>query len=147
MYRKKRHPKIYIFIGIAVVALPLVSFIYSYVTLNLWISADAHKLESYPHILVKDGQVVPHVQEHDESIRNLEQALIQYNTSENRIVVILSRSNIKFNLLRTKAYVKLFLQTALPTDSTQTSKIKLLNILVRRDGQWVVDRLQNLSIE
>ncbi len=147
MYRKKRLPKSYIIVGLAVVALPVIYFIYSYVTLNLWISADAHQLESYPRVLVKNRQIVYHDKKHDENIRNLEQVLIQSNMSDNRIVLLLSRSDIKFNLLGTKAYAKLFLQTALPTDPTQTSKIKLLNILIKREGRWVVDRVQNLSIE
>ena len=147
MYRKKGLPKSYIIVGLAVVALPVIYFIYSYVTLNLWISADAHQLESYPHVLVKNKQIVYHDQKYNENIRNLEQVLIQSNTSDNRIVLLLSRSDIKFNLLGTKAYVKLFLETALPTDPTQTSKIKLLNILIERDDRWTVDRVQNLSIE
>ncbi len=147
MYRKKGLPKTYIIVGLAIVALPVIYFIYSYVTLNLWISADAHQLESYPHILVKNRQIVYHDQKHDENTRNLEQVLIQSNMSDNRIVLLLSRSDVKFNLLGTKAYVKLFLETTLPTDPTQTSKIKLLNILVKRDGRWAVDRVQNLSIE
>ncbi len=147
MYRKKGLPKTYIIVALMVIALPVIYFIYSYVTMNLWISADAHQLESYPHLLVKDKQIVHEYQNHDDDIRNLEQVLIQSNTSDNRIVLLLSRSDIKFNLLRTKAYVKLFLQTSLPTDPTQTSKIKLLNILIKRNGRWVVDRVQNLSIE
>lgn len=147
MYRKRGFPTSYIIIGLAVVALPLIYFIYAYVALNLWISDDAHRLESYPTVLVLDREVVRDHLSHDEDIRNMEQALIRSNTSDNRIVLCLSRSDVKFNLLRTKAYVKLFLQTALPTDPTQTSKIKLLNILKKRDGNWVVDRTQNLSIE
>lgn len=147
MYRKKGLPKSYLIVGLAIVALPVIYFIYSYVTLNLWISADAHQLESYPHVLVKDKQMVHDYQNHDAETRELEQVLIQSNTSDNRIVLLLSRSDIKFNLLGTKAYVKLFLETALPTDPTQTSKIKLLNILIERDDRWAIDRVQNLSIE
>jgi hypothetical protein len=147
MYRRKALSKRYIIIGLVVVAVPVLYVIYAYISLNLWISADANRLESYPRVLVRNKQVVGEYKGHSEDIRNLEQALIRSNTADNRIVLCLSRSDIKFNLLGTKAYVKLFLQTALPADPTQTSKVKLLNILAKRNGRWVVTGTQNLSIE
>jgi len=46
-----------------------------------------------------------------------------------------------------KAYVKIFLKTAIPSDRTKTTGIKVLNVLVKRGEIWKVLSMQDLSIE
>ena len=121
--------------------------IYNYLSLNLWIGDDAGQLQPYPRVLIRDEQ--PLYRNHpvpDAQTRLIEEALVEANARD-RIVLNLSRSEIQFNLFHTKAYVKVYLRTAIPRDRQKTTGIKTLNILVKKDDSWRVQTTQDISIE
>jgi hypothetical protein len=129
-----------------VVLLPVSYSAYGYISFNMWLSADSKVLESYPTILVKKGSVTAEDDPWDKNIRMIDKAIIQRN-SMGRLVVLLSRSEVRYNFFRTRAYVKIFLETALPNDPNRTAKVKALNVLVREQGKWHVRTIQDIAIE
>ena len=120
---------------------------YCYLSLNLWISDDAGLLQPYPRTLIVDEQSAylknpaP-----DEATRQIEEAIVQANAKD-RIVLNLSRSEIRYNFSKKKAYVKVYLRTAFPSDRTKTASIKILNTLIWKRNQWKVQTTQDISIE
>ena len=122
-------------------------FLYRFVRFNLWISKDAGLLQSYPRILIQEGLDISDTNPiSDRQARLIEKTIIRTNTKD-RIVLHLSRSDIRYNPFRTKSYVKVFLQTTLPGDRTKTTSIKFLNVLVRRNDSWRVRSTHDISIE
>lgn len=120
---------------------------YSYLSLNLWISDDAGILHPYSRTLIVDEQPAwiknpaP-----DEPTRQIEEALVLSNAKD-RIVLNLSRSEIRYNFSKKKAYVKVYLRTAFPSDRAKTASIKILNTLIWIKDHWKVQTTQDISIE
>jgi hypothetical protein len=145
--QKKRHTKRLLLVAaIVVVLLPIAYLIYGYVSFNVWLSEDSGALESYPTVLVKKGEVLREDDPWDKNAQMIDMAITQRN-SMGRLVVLLSRSEIRYNLFRTRAYVKIFLETSLPNDVQRTAKVKALNVLAREKGKWHVRAIQDIAIE
>ncbi|MBN1900526.1 hypothetical protein JW926_04285 [Candidatus Sumerlaeota bacterium] len=143
--RKKKKALLILFLSLIVLVSAFIA--YRFIAFNLWITSDAGVLQPYPRVLILN-EIMNHDNELilDKNIAGIEEAIINAN-SQDRIVLNLSRSDIRFNLLRTKSYVKVFLQTAIPNDRSKTTCIKFLNILTRRNDGWKVRSTQDISIE
>lgn len=123
--------------GIAVVVVIAGLYLYDYIRINLWIDRDAGQLEGYPVRLIEEGKEVAHsADEHEQQISRL---LIAKMREGQRNVVTLSRSEIKYNLLRTRAYVKGFLETALPDRPEPRSRLKFSQRFRRASQGWQLD--------
>lgn len=145
--KRKKRIRLYIAAGIVIILIIVGFFIFRYVSMNLWIANDADQLKPYPRTLVENGKnLLKNEKPASERIHSIEQALIISNAKD-RIVINLSRSEIRFNLLGNKAYVKIFLKTAIPGDRNKTTSIKFLNILRKTRSSWKVQTAQDLSIE
>jgi len=121
--------------------------VYNYLNFNLWVGEDAGQLQPYPRVLIEDEQSL-HLKNpaSDQTVQLIEDAIIMANAKD-RIVLNLSRSDIRFGLFGNKAYVKVFLRTAIPKDRARATSIKTLNILVKRKDKWRVQTTQDISIE
>jgi hypothetical protein len=107
---------------------------YDYVRINLWISRDAGQFGDYPVQLVRDKEIViPEAGRHTDLDKRIVEEL-----SRNRNVVNLSRLEIKENLLGTRAYAKVLLETAAPDNSEVRSTLKLVCIFRRNNGAWTL---------
>lgn len=143
--KSRKRKIIYLIVG----AILLISAViaYRFIQFNLWISSDAGLLQPYPRVLVKDeevvaGQETPETQKAERIDNALVKAL-----ARDRIVLNLSRSEIRYNPLGSRAYVKIFLKTALPKDRSRNTSIKFLATLQRTNGDWKLEATQDLSIE
>jgi len=149
--KKQRLKRIYIRRRVLLILLPLLLLalfvLYRFINLNLWITRDAGILQPYTRVLIKDEfNVFESDPSPDPRVQLVEKALVKANAKD-RIVLNLSRSNIRYNLLRNKAYVKVYLQTAIPRDRTKTTRIKFLNVLMKKGVLWRVQKTQDISIE
>lgn len=144
-WRKKI--KFYLILLSALLVL-LAGFIgYRFIVFNLWITVDAGVLQPYPRVLIQnESRLYSNNPVSVKKIALIEEAVIDAN-SKDRIVLNLSISDIRFNLFKTKAYVKVFLQTSIPDDRSRTTSIKFLNILTKRNDGWKVRTTQDISIE
>jgi len=109
---------------------------YDYITINLWIDRDAGRLENYPVQLIENQQEVTRWP--SSPLAQLDRLLIEEMRRGRRNVVTLSRSDIKYNLLRTSAYVKVFLETAAPEQPQLRSPLRLICHLRRGSHGWVL---------
>jgi len=121
--------------------------VYNYLNFNLWVGEDAGQLQPYPRVLIENEQPL-HLKNpaSDRTVRMIEDAIVMANAKD-RIVLNLSRSDIRFSLFGNKAYVKVFLRTAIPKDRARATSIKTLNILVKWKDRWRVQTTQDISIE
>lgn len=110
--------------------------LWRFVAFNLWAEEDAARLEPYPVVLVETA---------DEQLSGIDRAVIEYN-SYGRLVVHLSRGEVRYSLTRRRAWVKVYLETRHPADAEAVQRIKLLNTLDLRDGQWRVTSADWLTI-
>ena len=108
--------------------------LYDYIRINLWIDRDAGRLEGYPVRLVENGKEVPRPTGDREA--QINRLLIDKMRENDRNVVTLSRSEIKYNLLRTHAHVKLVLETALPDQPEPRSRLRVRQSLRRTGSGW-----------
>lgn len=121
--------------GVVVVMAGL--YLYDYLRINLWIERDAGQLERYPVSLIENGKEVG--RSGDEREKQITDLLIDKMRGDERNVVTLSRSEIKYNLLRTRAHVKVYIETALPDKPEPRSRLRLRQSF-RRTGQgWRLD--------
>jgi hypothetical protein len=119
---------------LAVVALGAVLYLYDYVSLNLWLERDAGRLQSYSVRLIENRKEV--ADGRDERFAQLNRLLIEEMRRERRNVVTLSRSEVKYNLFRTRACVKVFLETALPDQPDRRSRLSVICRLKSESGNW-----------
>ena len=144
--RKKKHFRMFL-IPFAALLAAGAFWAYSYFSLSLWIDDDAGILQPYPRALIVDEQPLRQKDPApDEPTRQIEEALVNSNAKD-RIVLNLSRSEIRYNYSKKKAYVKVYLRTAFPSDRTKTASIKILNTLIRNKDSWKVLTTQDISIE
>ena len=59
----------------------------------------------------------------------------------------MSRSEIRFNLTRRRAFTKVFLQTAIPDDRSRSTRINFLAILQCKGSTWRSLATQDITIE
>ena len=145
--KKKTFRNHYFWAVFAIVFLVAAAILYYFVSLNLWINSDAGMLQPYQRVLMREELDLTRMDPSgDSQTRLIEKALIEANAKD-RIVLNLSRSDIRLNPLRTRAYVKIFLRTAIPRDRSKTTSIKSLNVLVKKDNLWRVQSTQDISIE
>ncbi len=111
--------------------------IYRYMSFNSWMYKDARLLQPYPHVLIENGNSHYPTRTASETVQEIEKTLVKANTT-NRLVVHLSRSDIRFSPFRRWAYVKVFMETALPGEPDRVQRIKFLNELKRTDEGWIV---------
>ena len=79
----------------------------------------------------------------DSDVARIERVLIEEITKVN-----LSRSEIRFSPFCHKAYVKVYLETAVPEKSIDKRvKVKLLEILQRKHNHWYLVGTSNLLIQ
>lgn len=143
--RKKLQPYILLLLGILLLLAAII--IYRFIVFNLWITSDAGALQPYPRVLIENEIKISNTEPpSNKDIALIEEAIINAN-SKDRIVLNLSRSDIRFNLFKTKSCVKVFLQTSIPNDRSKTTSIKFLNILAKRGSGWRVHTTQDISIE
>ncbi len=118
-----------------------------YMQFNDWLYSDAKKLGPYPTVLIRDGKPLEDAVDGPDREASINRALIESNSKE-RLVVHLSRSEIRYSALHQRAYVKVFLETSLPGEPDRVQRIKFLNILGRRDDTWYVlpDGLVQLTL-
>ena len=124
-------------ISIGMCAAVCVFVLYRYMAFNLWLYSDARNLKPYPHELIRNGEVVAQDTDLSEGERAIEKAIVQSNTGQ-RLVVHLSRSDIRYGFLHRRAFVKVFLETSLPGEPDRVQRIKFLNVLERENGTWSV---------
>jgi len=146
--RNRKKQRLFFLYGVVIIILlGGAIFLYRFVRLNLWISKDAGLLQPYPRILIDQGLDVSGANPiSDRQAYLIEKTIIRTNTKD-RIVLHLSRSDIRYSLFRTKSYVKVFLQTAIPGDRTKTTSIKFLNVLIHKRDAWRVRSTHDISIE
>jgi len=120
------------------------AYLYSLFSLNFWINRDIESLSAYPWVLIKEKERTKG--EKETEAEKIESELIAAHGA-GRLVVELSRSDIRYNYLKSRAYVKVFLKTALPEDPAKNTQIKCLTILKRNNGVWKVESIQDLSLE
>ncbi len=122
-------------------------FIFRYVSFNLWITADVGKLHTYDCVLVENGKHVfldrPDPQPSNDAIDRI---LVETH-GRDRIVIHMSRSEIRFNLTRRRAFTKVFLQTAIPDDRSRSTRINFLAILQCKGSTWRSLATQDITIE
>ena len=117
----------------------------SYYRFHAWITADIHSLENYPTLLIRSGERVLHPQSSPE-ITTIDEALIA-DIIADRIVVDMSRSEIRLSLLGDTAYVKVVLKTAVPKEEEKVRWAKFLTTVSREDGRWRVKSKENINVE
>lgn len=122
-----------------------VFLLYSYLSFNLWLEKDARALEPYPATLLENGERVAPARGLSPRAKEIENALIRENTAS-RLVTHLSRSDLRRDWLRGNVHVKVYLETALPGEPDRLRRIKALNTLARRGGQWTVINTRDLTI-
>jgi hypothetical protein len=145
--KKKYHRRLLILCIILFIVFSAALFFYPYVSINLWISRDSGVLRPYQRLLIdNEKSIYEYDSSPDTRTRLIENAIAESNAKD-RIVLNLSRSDIRFSFFHRKAYVKIFLKTAIPDDRTKTTSIKVLNVLVKRGNIWKVLSMQDLSIE
>jgi len=116
---------------------------------DAWLYGDAGRLGPYPTVLIQNGVPVQEALRGDVAEAAINQALVDSNTKQ-RLVVHLSRSEIRYSLFRRRAYVKIYLETSLPGDSDRVERsIKFLNVLTREDDTWSVvpGQVKQLSLQ
>jgi hypothetical protein len=118
--------------GIAVVVLALGAF--DYLRINLWIDRDAGRFDRYPYVLVQNKQ--PVLPPHGAGEEKINRMVIEEMNRRGRNVVTLARSEIKHNLLRTRAYTKVFLETADPDKPDLRSRLVVLCEFRRASAGW-----------
>ncbi len=121
--------------------------LYRYIVLNQWIASDSGQLTAYRRVLIKDELPLFESDPSPDSRTQMIERAIVRASARDRIVLNLSRSQIRHNLFHTKAYVKVFLKTAIPKDRSKSTSIKFLNVLVKKGDTWRVQTTQDLSIE
>ncbi len=113
-----------------------------FVAFNLWVEEDASSLRPYPAVLVHGPRDPPST---PGSLDELDREIIAHN-GYGRLVVHMSRGEVRHSLTGRRAWVKVYLETRHPTDSSAVQRIKLLNTLDRRDGHWHVTSADWLTI-
>lgn len=142
---RRRRKTALILIGLCLAVLG--TMVYRYMAFNTWMYSDAKALQPYPVVLIRDSRPVDAGRDPNaapsggattnDTERSIDRALIESNTKE-RLVVHLSRSDIRFSALGGHAYVKVFLETSLPGEPDRVQRIKFLNVLTRENGDWRV---------
>ncbi|MCX7765251.1 MAG: hypothetical protein N2246_00885 [Candidatus Sumerlaeia bacterium] len=146
---KKRGLLFYLLVpGAFILGCILIGVIYHVVTLNLWIHQTPAELEAYPFQLIVERQRAGQSEQSQNStIADIEEVLVQQLTQD-RIVINLSRSEIKFGLLGRKAYVKVYMETAVPEKPEEKRvRVKLLEVLRFHRGRWQLVSTYNLLIQ
>lgn len=109
-------------------------YLYDYITVNMWIERDAGRLEDYSVLLIENKQEV--ARDDSDPLGQLDRLLIEEMRRGRRNVVNASRSEIKYSLLRTRAYVKISLETALPEKPDRRARLKIVCELKRSSQGW-----------
>lgn len=130
----KRNSRRVLFAVAAIVVLAGGLAAYDYIRLNLWIDRDAGRLGDYPILLIEQNKEIPRKKD---AFEQIDRILID-ELSSGRNVVTMSRHEIKFNILRTRAYAKVLLETAAPNEPDLRSSLKLVCEFRRGDGGWVL---------
>jgi hypothetical protein len=129
---RRRRKTAFLLLGIC--ALIFLVYLYRYISFNLWLDSDSRSLRPYEIVLVENSaRAVRELPDTD--LRAIENVLIEVNTA-NRLVVHLSRSDVRFGLLKRRAYVKVFLETGLPGEPDKVQRIKVLNVLKPVGERW-----------
>jgi hypothetical protein len=118
----------------AVVVAGVAVYFYDYVSMNLWLEGDAGRLQNYSVHLIENQKEVADNPDH--RFKQIDRLLIEEMRRDRRNVVTLSRSEIKCNLLRTRACVKVFLETALPDQPDRRSRLSIICELKRNAKGW-----------
>jgi hypothetical protein len=103
-----------------------------------WVASDATFLRPYEIVLVTAGEPLT-------PDNPLDVALLD-KTLEGRWVTGLTRSEYRYSLLRRHAWVKVHLVTAKGSDPTARQEIKLLNKLEKSGNNWIVSRIDELTL-
>ena len=127
-------------VGATALAIVLGLAAWRYIGFNLWAERDAESLRPYAIVLVGDNAAAS-----SEGTGALDREVIHYN-SRGRLVAHLSRSEYRRSLTGKRVWVKVYLETRLPTDATVIEPIKLMNTLDRPNGQWHVTHTTVLTI-
>lgn len=130
---RRRWKTAFLFLGLC--ALVFFIYLYRYVSFNLWLDSDSRSLRPYEIVLVENRNPVSRTISANADQRAIEDVLVEVNTA-NRLVVHLSRSDVRFGLLKRRAYVKVFLETALPGEPEKVQRIKVLNVFKPAGDQW-----------
>ncbi|MCD6385210.1 hypothetical protein J7M23_05470 [Candidatus Sumerlaeota bacterium] len=146
----KRRQKLWVYLALflSIIITGVVIFWgYYFISLNIWINQTNPELEEYPYRLIAERKIVSRTPPVDTDVATIERVLIEEITKD-RIVVNLSRSEIRFSPFRHKAYVKVYLETAVPEKSIDKRvKVKLLEILQRKHNHWYLVGTSNLLIQ
>ena len=121
--------------------------LYRYIDINLWIHTNPPELQAFPQKLITDRQTYSIPDQQDPDISAIESVLIREITKD-RIVLNLSRSDVIFTPFRRKAYVKVYLETAVPEkNNNKKVRVKLLEVLSRKGNTWHLISTGNLLIQ
>jgi len=119
-------------------------FLYDYFQINFWIERDAGRLANYPVVLIQpasDGGPVR------SAPRTAIDRILLAEMTRGRNVVAMSRSEVKFNLLHTRAYVKVFLETAFPDQPERTRRLVVVCKFRLGSGGWILDETLEKTLE
>jgi hypothetical protein len=143
----KKHFRIALIAATIVILIPVIAWAYYIISLNIWIHNTPPELDNYAHPLIIERENTTHVTEQDDDVTNIERVIIR-EIRKDRIVINLSRDGVRFSPFRRKAYVKIYLETAVPEkNGDKRVRVKLLHQLRRRDGQWYLASTSNLLIQ
>ncbi len=106
--------------------------------LDQWIENDAGELSPYANRLVVDGELAGDLPPRDRAVAEA--------IREGRLVVEISRSEYRENLLGNSAWTKVYLVTSKPGDREVRIEIKLLAKLKKNGGNWEVEDMKQLTL-
>ena len=132
---------------IVVVGVPLIYWAWFILNLNFWIHGTTPELEDYPYRLIHERKVYTNPGAMDPHSHKIDNVLIN-EMSKDRIVINLSRTEIRFSPRKKRAYTKVYLETAVPEkDNGKRVRVKLLECLKRQGDTWVLVSTSNLLIQ
>jgi len=138
---------LFIIIPLTIMSGIIILSLYYHFSLNFWIHDVNPELEHYSHKLISNGTFVRVPEKKNKQIARIDRILVNEMTKD-RIVINLSRSEIRFSPLGRKCYAKVYLETAVPDNIDEKRvRVKFLAIFKRRDGQWRLVTASNLLVQ
>lgn len=137
----KRGKQFIVRIAAALLAAAVVAIIvYTWTDHNFrqWAMRDATELAPYSVVLVREGEKMEDLDELDRSLAS--------TTMDGRLVVQLTRSEYRKSLFGRRAWVKTHLVTARKGGNTTHQEIKLLIKLERREKNWEISHVEELTL-
>jgi hypothetical protein len=120
--------------GVAVLVAALA--VYDFLRINLWIDSDAGQFEHYPVVLIQQQRATNALTQ--SAPASIDRVMAEYmrRGPQPRNILTLARSELKHNLLRTRVYAKVLLETAAPDNPEVRSRLVVLCTFKRSADGW-----------